>query len=203
MQSLVSEFIMGFDNVYMWKDPLVSGPSFGVILITLISTCYYSTVSVLAYSGLFVLGTMVGLKLYVYVMNNLLKKNVEDPIQKYAALDTSISQDKINNVASSLGDKLNFAVTEVRRLVLIENMLDSVKFGLSLWFLTYIGSWFNAMTLVILAWVALFSVPKIYVNNKATIDPILEKVKVQLDELQSKVGGFMPKKAVAEAKKEE
>ncbi|TRY72769.1 hypothetical protein TCAL_00182 [Tigriopus californicus] len=193
---------MGFEDIYLWKDPLVSGPVFGVILITLISTCYYSTVSVVAYSGLFILGTMVGLKLYVYVMNNLLKKNVEDPIQKYSSVDTSISQDKVNSVASCMGDKLNTAVTEIRRLVLVENMLDSVKFGLSLWFLTYIGNWFNAMTLVILAWVALFTVPKVYLNNKAAIDPILEKVKVQLDELQSKVGGFMPKKA-AEAKKEE
>ena len=42
---------------------------------------------------------------------------------------------------------------------------------------------------------------KVYVNNKAAIDPILEKIKVQLDEVQSKVGGFMPKKA--EVKKEE
>ncbi|XP_059086919.1 reticulon-1-A-like isoform X1 [Tigriopus californicus] len=202
MASFIKEFIMGFEDIYLWKDPLVSGPVFGVILITLISTCYYSTVSVVAYSGLFILGTMVGLKLYVYVMNNLLKKNVEDPIQKYSSVDTSISQDKVNSVASCMGDKLNTAVTEIRRLVLVENMLDSVKFGLSLWFLTYIGNWFNAMTLVILAWVALFTVPKVYLNNKAAIDPILEKVKVQLDELQSKVGGFMPKKA-AEAKKEE
>lgn len=74
---------MGFEDIYLWKDPLRSGPIFGVILITLISTCYYSTVSVVAYSGLFILGTMVGLKVYVYVMNNLLKKNVEDPIQGF------------------------------------------------------------------------------------------------------------------------
>lgn len=193
---------MGFEDIYLWKDPLRSGPIFGVILITLISTCYYSTVSVVAYSGLFILGTMVGLKVYVYVMNNLLKKNVEDPIQGFLTVDTTIPQDKVNSVASCMGDKLNTAVTEIRRLVLVENMLDSVKFGLSLWFLTYIGNWFNAMTLVILAWVGLFTVPKVYLNNKAAIDPILEKVKVQLDELQSKVGGFMPKKT-AEAKKEE
>lgn len=76
-------------------------------------------------------------------------------------MDTTIPQDKVNSVASCMGDKLNTAVTEIRRLVLVENMLDSVKFGLSLWFLTYIGNWFNAMTLVILAWVGLFTVPKV------------------------------------------
>lgn len=74
---------MGFENIYMWKDPLVSGPIFGVVLVVLLSTSYYSCVSVAAYTGLFLLGTVAGIKLYVYVMNNLLKKNVEDPIQKY------------------------------------------------------------------------------------------------------------------------
>jgi hypothetical protein len=29
-------------------------------------------------------------------------------------------------------------------------MVDTIKFGLSLWCLTYIGSWFNATTLIIL-----------------------------------------------------
>jgi hypothetical protein len=43
----------------------------------------------------------------------------------------------------------------------VENMLDSIKFGLSLWLLTYIGSWFNAMTLIILSWVGLFTIPKV------------------------------------------
>ena len=49
----------------------------------------------------------------------------------------------------------------VIRLFLVENMVDTIKFGLSLWCLTYIGSWFNAMTLVILAWVTAFTVPKV------------------------------------------
>ena len=44
--------------------------------------------------------------------------------------------------------------------------MDTIKFGLSLWGLTYIGSWFNAMTLIILAWVAAFSIPKLYKMNQ-------------------------------------
>jgi hypothetical protein len=44
-------------------------------------------------------------------------------------------------------------------------MLDSIKFGLSLWLLTYIGSWFNAMTLIILSWVGLFTIPKVIKFN--------------------------------------
>lgn len=51
-------------------------------------------------------------------------------------------------------------------------MVDTIKFGLSLWLLTYIGAWFNALTLVILAWVGLFTLPKVYVNNQAQVDSL-------------------------------
>ena len=32
-----------------------------------------------------------------------------------------------------------------------------MKFGLCLYVLTYVGAWFNALTLVILAWIGVFS----------------------------------------------
>ena len=76
-------------------------------------------------------------------------------------VETTIPQEKIDTIAQSAGDKLNLVIAEVRKFVLIENVFDSVKFGLALWLLTYIGSWFNAMTLVILAWVGLFTIPKV------------------------------------------
>ena len=43
---------------------------------------------------------------------------------------------------------------------------DSGKFCISVYCLTYIGSWFNLLTLLILAWVAVFTLPKLYINNQ-------------------------------------
>lgn len=45
---------------------------------------------------------------------------------------------------------INAAVTELRRLFLVEDLVDSIKFGVLLWCLTYLGSWFNGMTLIII-----------------------------------------------------
>ena len=73
----------------------------------------------------------------------------------------TIPAEKVNDYATRGTEKLNCALKELRRLFMVENMLDSIKFGLSLWVLTYIGSWFNAMTLLIMGWVGLFSVPKV------------------------------------------
>merc|ERR1712072_1284883 len=105
---------------------------------------------------------------------------------------------KSNQIANNATNKLNASLLELRRLFLVENMLDSIKFGLSLWVLTYIGSWFNAMTLILLSWVGLFSIPKVYLNNKTQIDPVLDKVKAQLNEISGKVAAMIPQAKPAE-----
>ena len=39
--------------------------------------------------------------------------------------------------------------------------------------LTYIGKMFNGLTLIIIAWVTIFSAPKIYRENQVTLSNIL------------------------------
>ena len=81
-------------------------------------------------------------------------------------MSVTIPTENLQDVSKALSEKLTVAATELRRLFLVDNMVDTIKFGLSLWCLTYIGSWFNAMTLIILAWIAAFSVPKVYLMNQ-------------------------------------
>merc|ERR1712088_641043 len=178
----------GFESTYQWEDPIYTGVVFG---------------SVMAYTSLFILMVVAGLKLYTYVMVTFLKKETANPIAKYTGMDVTIAPEKVNEVANKATDKLNCAILELRRLFLVENMMDSIKFGLSLWVLTYIGSWFNAMTLIIMSWIALFTVPKIYVNNKAQIDPVLDQIKGKLDEVSGKVFAMIPQGKAAAEKKEE
>jgi len=201
----LKKFIMGFESTYQWEDPIYSGVVFGSVLSTLVAICYYSLISVLAYASLTILCAVIGIQIYTYVMVTFLKKETTNPIAKIAGCELTIPADRVNDYASRGTEKVNCAIKELRRLFLVENWLDSIKFGLSLWVLTYIGSWFNAMTLLIMGWVGLFSVPKIYVNNKAQIDPVLDQIKAKLNEVSDKVTALMPAKAVAapEPKKEE
>lgn len=195
---------MGFESTYHWEDPIYTGVIFGAVLATLISICYYSLISVMAYTSLVVLMVVAGVKLYTYVMVTFLKKDTANPIAKYTGMDVTVSPERVNEIATKATDKLNCAILELRRLFLVENMMDSIKFGLSLWVLTYIGSWFNAMTLIIMSWLSLFTIPKIYLNNKAQIDPVLDQVKAKLDEVSEKVFAMIPKgKSASVEKKEE
>lgn len=64
--------------------------------------------------------------------------------------DLTLSQEKIQNIAGVAVAHLNGFIAELRRLFLVEDLVDSIKFGVILWVMTYIGAWFNGMTLVIL-----------------------------------------------------
>lgn len=66
---------------------------------------------------------------------------------------------------------------ELRRLFLLENWFDTIKFVLCLWGFTYIGSWFNMMTLIILAWVGLFTLPLLYKNNQVQKEIFVIKIR--------------------------
>merc|ERR1711941_95692 len=192
------QFIMGFEKTYLWEDPIQSGIVFGSVLVTLISICYYSLISVAAYCSLTALLAVLSLKIYTYVMVTFLKKETANPLAKCSEINLTVSEEKVNQIANNATNKLNASLLELRRLFLVENMLDSIKFGLSLWVLTYIGSWFNAMTLILLSWVGLFSIPKVYLNNKTQIDPVLDKVKAQLNEISGKVAAMIPQAKPAE-----
>ena len=76
------QFIMGFEKTYLWEDPIASGIVFGSVLVTLISICYYSLISVVAYCSLTALLAVLSLKIYTYVMVTFLKKETVNPLAK-------------------------------------------------------------------------------------------------------------------------
>ena len=77
---------MGFESTYHWVDPIFTGIVFGTVMATLISICYYSLISVCAYTSLFILMCVSGLKLYTYVMVTFLKKETADKHPRRCAL---------------------------------------------------------------------------------------------------------------------
>merc|ERR1739838_448097 len=74
-----------------------------------------------------------------------------------------------------------------RRLVLVEDMIDSIKFGIFLWVMTYIGAWFNGLTLLILGLVSMFSLPKTYEVYQEQIDAYLALAQDQVKGIMAQV----------------
>jgi len=179
------------DLVY-WRDPRKSGVVLGAVLAILLSLSVFSVVSVVSYSALAVLSVTLTFRLYKTVMQAVQKTQEGHPFKEYLETDVTVSSEKVHEVADLSAARLNSTLLELRRLFLVEDLIDSVKFGLILWTMTYVGSMFNGLTLVILAVIGLFSLPKVYETNQEVIDQNVDLVRGKINEIVEKVTAVMP-----------
>lgn len=59
------------------------------------------------------------------------------------------------------------------------------------------------MTLIILSWVGLFTLPLLYKNNQASVDEVVTQVNTQINDIKEKVMSIIPIKNKGLMKKEE
>jgi len=176
-----------------WENPVISASTLGSVLTVLISICYFSFIAVVAYISLTLLVIVLGIKIYSYVMVFLKKADPSsDPIVALTNIDVNIPSEKVAEITGIIVDIANPSIMELRRLFLLENWFDSIKFVLCLWGFTYIGSWFNMMTLILLSWVGCFTLPLLYKNNQAAIDEIVGSVNNQMNDIKDKVMSVIP-----------
>ena len=124
---------MALPSILYWEDPIQTGAVFGSVLVVLLSLASYSLITVVSYTCLTLLMVVLGVKLYSYVM--VMMKKAEpgsDPLAKVAAMPVTIPTETISNMSPCVAGSLNKATTELRRLFLVENMVDTLKFGVSL-----------------------------------------------------------------------
>jgi len=188
-----------------WENPPASAGVLSAVLAVLVSICYFSFIAVIAYISLAVLFVIMGIKIYSFAM--VFMKKAEpgtDPLLTLTNVDVNIPPEKVAEITGILVDIANPSIMELRRLFLLESIFDTVKFILCLWGLTYIGSWFNMMTLIILSWVGLFTLPLLYKNNQASVDEVITQVNTQVNDIKEKVMAVIPlKNKAAMMKKEE
>ncbi|XP_025204544.1 reticulon-1-B isoform X1 [Melanaphis sacchari] len=175
-----------------WRDPVSSGIVFGATLIVLLSFAYMSLISVVAYLAMFIQSGCILLRLYKTALQTVNKTNESHPFQEYLDLDIRLPQEKAEELSKLAVVHINAVLVEVRRLLLAEDLVDSAKFFGILWVLTYVGALFNGLTLIIIGFIALFTLPKVYENNKTQIDQNIEVVRSKIAELTNKVRAAIP-----------
>lgn len=175
-----------------WRDPQKSGAALGVGLAILLSISKFSLISVVAYTLLAAVCGAFGFRVYKLVMSKLNKTEEGHPFQELLDLplpEALSDTDRAQKFGESLfTGSLNF-ISKLRSLLLIEDLIESAKLIVVLWFATYIGGWFNGLTLVILSWIGLFTLPKIYLEYQTEIDEQLEKVSAIFGQVRSKIPG--------------
>lgn len=180
------------------KNPRDTGIAFGSVLVVLLAVKYVSIISVLANLCLALVTATVAFRIYKSVLAAVHKTQEGHPFKQYFECDVTLPVDKVQSLADCVVGHLNNLIARLKKIFLVEDLIESLKFAGAMYMLTYIGGWINGLSIVIAAWVAIFSVPKIYKDNQSKIDEALKPVKAKIDEFTSKL-----KAAPVAEKKEE
>eukprot|EP00057_Strongylocentrotus_purpuratus_P031949 XP_786176.3 PREDICTED: reticulon-1-A [Strongylocentrotus purpuratus] len=170
-----------FVDLVYWRDLKKSGVVFGSMLFVLIALSLFSFISVLAYLLLAALTVTISFRVYKTVLAAVQKSDEGSPFKPYLEIDVTLSEDQIESYSKKAVQKINVCITSLRHLLLVEDLVDSIKFAVGLWLLTYVGAWFNGLTLIILAYIGLFSMPVVYEKYQAQIDDAVGKAQEQIN----------------------
>ncbi|KAM5129140.1 reticulon-1 isoform 1-T1 [Mantella aurantiaca] len=179
-------------DLLYWRDVKQTGIVFGSVLLMLFSLTQFSVVSVIAYLALAALSATISFRIYKSVLQAVQKTDEGHPFKNYLDVEISLSQEQIQKYTDCLQVYLNSIVRELRRLFLVQDLVDSLKFAVLMWLLTYVGALFNGLTLLIMAVVSMFSLPAIYDKYQAQIDQYLGLVRTNMNMIVTKIQAKIP-----------
>ncbi|XP_038821504.1 reticulon-3-B-like [Salvelinus namaycush] len=178
-----------------WRDPKKSAVAFGMSLLVLLSLATFSVISVLSYLLLALLCVTITFRIYKSVIQAVQKSGEGHPFKGLMEQDLTVQPETFRKYVDVFLTYVNRAVKQVRHLLLVEDLVDSLKLAGFMWLMTYVGAVFNGITILILADVLLFSTPPVYDKNKTQIDKYIElirtRVEVTLGKLQDKLPGAL------------
>ncbi|XP_005662602.1 reticulon-4 isoform X6 [Sus scrofa] len=184
-------------DLLYWRDIKKTGVVFGASLFLLLSLTVFSIVSVTAYIALALLSVTISFRIYKGVIQAIQKSDEGHPFRAYLESEVAISEELVQKYSNSALGHVNCTIKELRRLFLVDDLVDSLKFAVLMWVFTYVGALFNGLTLLILALISLFSVPVIYERHQAQIDHYLglanKNVKDAMAKIQAKIPGLKRK----------
>jgi hypothetical protein len=176
----------------LWRNPKNSAIALALSLGALILVAKFTFLSLLAWGSLIVLAGTLGFRVFKLVEAQVKKTDGTNPFKEYLEPDLNVPQEKVHAQADILVQHGQALINQLRRLFLIESVFDSVKFGVLLWTLTYIGAWFSGITLVTLFVLGLFSVPKVYELYKEPIDQYIELARENVEKVNQIVHEKLP-----------
>ncbi|XP_072907101.1 reticulon-1-A-like isoform X4 [Hemitrygon akajei] len=179
------------DLIY-WRDIKKTGLVFGASLFLLLSMTIFSIVSVIAYLGLAVLSVTISFRIYKGILQAVQKSDDGHPFKACLEKDVTVSDELVHKYSDIGLGHVNYVITELRRLFLVQDLVDSLKFTVLMWLLTYVGALFNGLTLLIIALVAVFSIPVVYERHQAQIDHYIGIASKQIKDVTAKIQAKVP-----------
>lgn len=179
-------------DLLYWRDVKTTGVVFGAALLLLLSLMACSIISVCSYIGLALLSVTICFRIYKGILQAIQKSDEGHPFKQYLDQEVALSEDMVHKYSDLALAKFNKGIGELRRLFLVDDLVDSIKFAVLMWILTYVGALFNGLTLLILGLIAVFSCPIIYEKHQVQIDHYVALVNNQLKDIVGKFQAAIP-----------
>jgi len=167
-------------SLVLWERPAVSGGVLAASLALVLSCRWVSLLNVAcALLVLTISSTFVyvnGLMFFNRITN---KPNAPRPLEKYYSRSAEflhIESDRIHRRVDYVTDGLNVIITELAKVILVEDNKTSLKFVGIFYGIWTLRSWFSTTTLLSLVLISLFAAPRLYLDNQALIDAHVAKV---------------------------
>ncbi|XP_075907519.1 reticulon-3-B-like [Nelusetta ayraudi] len=175
-----------------WKEPKKTAAAFGFSLLVLVSVATLSVISVVSYLLLTCLCVTITFRVYKSVIQAVQKSDEGHPFRSLLERDISVSAEKLHSLADRCLPHLNSFSSETRRLLLVDDLVDSLKLAAVMWIMTYVGAVFNGITILIIANILFFVTPLIYQKKKVQIDRIVEQTRTRVAETMNRLQDRLP-----------
>ncbi|KAM8835282.1 reticulon-2b isoform 2-T2 [Synchiropus picturatus] len=126
------------------------------------------------------------LRLYYKLLEALRWNPGVHPFQSYLDYDTSLTDKETVAMVEEVVLLIAFAVSEMKRLLFVDSVVDSVKFVALLYLLSYVGVLTNGLTLVITAVIVVFSVPLLYRKQQVRIRKMTRVVRALVKRIRNR-----------------
>lgn len=176
-------------DILAWRRPIASGIVLGVFLAVWFTYVYFgytfTTFACRTLQLLFIAGGAMKLS----------NRALYSPTEVTARMD---------RVYEKVRPHVQSTVERTLKLATWSDPIVSAKFFLATFVVAFIGNWMRDTTLILLIVIALFTIPKVYEQNKQVIDEQIKKVTAILDKYLGKAkdkGAELRKNAEATLKK--
>ncbi|KAG5285127.1 hypothetical protein AALO_G00034360 [Alosa alosa] len=168
-------------DLMYWRDVKRTAVVFTGLVVGLACLFQLSLISVVSNFLLAILGFTMFVRLLCKALHLVRLIDASHPFQSFLDEDPTLTDDITIRMVETIVLLIATSITELKRLLFVENMMDSIKFLVLLYLLTYVGVQTNGLTLVMSAVICAFSLPLFYRLQQGRIERIVKAVNASLD----------------------
>ncbi|KAK3524272.1 hypothetical protein QTP70_026037 [Hemibagrus guttatus] len=155
-------FLLSVVDLLYWRDVGKTGLVFTGLVVGLACLFQLSAISLLSNLGLGIMAFTLPVRLLFKTMDLVRLNDGSHPFQSYLDEDSTLTDETTVRVVEKIVLLIATLVKELKGLFFINSVIDSLKFVVLLYLLTYVGVKANGLTLVIAGVICAFSLPLAY-----------------------------------------